>query len=413
MGEHQQTLTNTLNQHIHQQVAPDNAYQQGITFGIDQAKVALAAPYTPALLKDNPALKQNMHKRIGDMYFEMRLVEDQIAALSGRKTFNGENAIETYKALVDNGAHYANTFQLTPGIALTKEQMAKLTDDIIWYITQEITLPTGEKQTVSVPQVYIRAKKGDIDGGYTYISAEHINNQPNTGNINNTALLNARQSLMLNNHHLSNHGTISAGALYSRLTGTLDNTGGTIQAREVMDIEANKILGKTTTRDTREQIGIGTHTETKINATSRFILDNKGEDTQGYLKLHAHDTNEQTGSEIINRNQNSPTLISADKGITLNTIQTSATHHYYADAKHYNTESSRQDHGTTIQGESDITLLSQKGQIDATQTNIDSTNGRTLLYGAKGIDIRNGWQEESLAYACFHQPAFVCLVLVS
>ncbi|WP_157730975.1 hypothetical protein [Variovorax sp. HW608] len=54
---------------------------------------------------------------------------------------------------MDAGATFAKEYHLTPGIALTPEQMAQLTSDIVWMVSQTVTLPDGSTQQVLVPQV--------------------------------------------------------------------------------------------------------------------------------------------------------------------------------------------------------------------------------------------------------------------
>ncbi|UBX48121.1 hypothetical protein LDO51_13225 [Providencia alcalifaciens] len=42
--------------------------------------------------------------------------------------------------------------------------MANLTTDIVWMVNKEVTLPDGRVEKVSVPQVYVRARQGDLNG---------------------------------------------------------------------------------------------------------------------------------------------------------------------------------------------------------------------------------------------------------
>ncbi|WP_143143266.1 hypothetical protein, partial [Suttonella ornithocola] len=256
MKQQHQAQIDSFDTHFKQAVNPDAAYQHPVTFGIDMQKVALSAPYVPAAFNDNPNLKQSLHKRLGDTYTEMHLIQAQIAALSGRQAFSGDNALETYKALINNDAQFAQKFQLTPGSALTAEQMTKLTTDIVWFVNQEITLADGSKQSVSVPKVYLRAQKGDIDGRYTYISANRIIDHSKTGKIENDAIFHARQLIDIDNASVRNRGTMSAGMIHSQNSGTFDNREGEVKARTVLDIQAQDIVAESSTREHDETIGI-------------------------------------------------------------------------------------------------------------------------------------------------------------
>ena len=67
------------------------------------------------------------------------------------------------------GALFAQQFGLRPGVALSAEQMAQLTSDIVWLVEQTITLPDGTTATVLVPQVYLRLQPGDLQPNLSLI----------------------------------------------------------------------------------------------------------------------------------------------------------------------------------------------------------------------------------------------------
>ncbi|MBF4102800.1 S-layer family protein [Gallibacterium anatis] len=74
---------------------------------------------------------QRMLKRLGDG-FEQRLINEQINQLTGQRYLPGyTNDLEQYKALMNNGIHYAKRFDLQLGVALTPEQMSLLTNDVV------------------------------------------------------------------------------------------------------------------------------------------------------------------------------------------------------------------------------------------------------------------------------------------
>ena len=70
----------------------------------------------------------NVHKRLGDGYYEQRLVREQIIALTGGRYLGDYRDDETqFRALMDAGIAFGQTHQLVPGVALTAEQMSLLT----------------------------------------------------------------------------------------------------------------------------------------------------------------------------------------------------------------------------------------------------------------------------------------------
>ncbi|SUA23729.1 hemagglutinin/hemolysin-like protein [Neisseria gonorrhoeae] len=74
---------------------------------------------------------------------------------------------------MDNGATAARSMNLSVGIALSAEQAAQLTSDIVWLVQKEVKLPDGGTQTVLMPQVYVRVKNGDIDGKGALLSGSN------------------------------------------------------------------------------------------------------------------------------------------------------------------------------------------------------------------------------------------------
>lgn len=86
---------------------------------------------------------------------------------------------------MNNALTTAKALNLRPGIALSAEQMALLTSDMVWLVSQTVALPYGSTQSVLVPQLYVRVKPGDLDGSGSLIAADTINMNL-TGVLNNS-----------------------------------------------------------------------------------------------------------------------------------------------------------------------------------------------------------------------------------
>ena len=126
----------------------------------------------------------NKHKRLGDGYYEQKLVNEQIARLTGYRRLDGyDNDEAQLKALMDAGITFARSQQLVPGVALSAAQVAQLTSDIVWLENQTVTLKDGSQQTVLVPKVYVVARKGDLNSTGSLISANVL--QLNADEIRN------------------------------------------------------------------------------------------------------------------------------------------------------------------------------------------------------------------------------------
>ncbi|HFO6221172.1 TPA: filamentous hemagglutinin, partial [Escherichia coli] len=139
----------------------------------------------------------NMLKRLGDGFYEQRLIREQVVALTGQRYLDGySNDEEQFKALMDAGIAFGKQYNLTPGVALTAEQMALLTGDIVWLVNTTVTLPDGSTQTVQVPQVYARVKPGDVNSAGALIAGRDMVMKLD-GDLFNSGKLAGKQTVQL------------------------------------------------------------------------------------------------------------------------------------------------------------------------------------------------------------------------
>ncbi|WP_268603107.1 S-layer family protein, partial [Escherichia coli] len=113
----------------------------------------LSSDYMLSQLGHDPA---TVHKRLGDGFYEQKLVRDQIGQLTGRRFLDSYADDEAqYQALLDAGVTYAKEWNLRPGVALSARQVAQLTSDIVWLVERDVTLADGSITRALVPQVYV------------------------------------------------------------------------------------------------------------------------------------------------------------------------------------------------------------------------------------------------------------------
>ena len=124
-------------------------------------------------------------KRLGDGFYEQRLVREQVLALTGRPSVKGDDAMTQYQNLMNNGSTVAQDFKLVPGVALTPAQIAALQQDIVWLVSETVDSADGP-QTVWVPKVYLANTtlqlSGDgalMAGGQLQLSAGSLSNAGN------------------------------------------------------------------------------------------------------------------------------------------------------------------------------------------------------------------------------------------
>src|SRR5699024_7192315 len=167
----------------------------------------LSSDYMFDALRADP---QTMLKRLGDGYYEQRLVNEQINQLTGQRFLaNYTSDYEQYKALMDAGIRYAQRYQLIPGVALSAAQMQELTEDMVWIATQTVTLKDGSQLQVLVPQVYLVKRDVDVQPTGAIISAKDIEIDV-AGEVKNSGSIAGRNLMQISAQNLENYGDISA-----------------------------------------------------------------------------------------------------------------------------------------------------------------------------------------------------------
>ncbi|CAI8694523.1 hypothetical protein EMIT0111MI5_250001 [Burkholderia sp. IT-111MI5] len=147
----------------------------------------ISSDYMLGQLNLNPA---SIEKRLGDGMYEQQMVRNQITQLTGRTFLPGyASAEDEYRALMTNGANYAKSFGLVPGMALTAAQMDALTSDIVWLVDQTVTLPDGSTTHVLAPVVYMsQTHANDLQPTGALIAADDVEIHT-TGSTTNTGVI--------------------------------------------------------------------------------------------------------------------------------------------------------------------------------------------------------------------------------
>ncbi|WP_281786079.1 hemagglutinin repeat-containing protein [Uruburuella suis] len=371
-----------------------NPARQGYLIETDPAftdyRQWLSSDYMLKALNVDP---EYTHKRLGDGYYEQKLVNEQVARLTGYRRLDGYSNDEAqFKALMDSGLTFAKAQQLVPGIALSAEQVARLTSDIIWIESQTFTLPDGSQETVFAPKVYLLARKGDLSSGGGLLSADAVSLQ-DAGSIRNSGTIAGRRLVDLGAQDIRHSGLIQGGEVHVQADDGVHIDGGSIAAGKALSIQAKSIrLRATTATGGDERNG-----STIINRTAAL---NVAALSDGLLHLEAAEGIQADGALISNASAGGHTRLIARSGhIDLGTVATAKheTHGSLSDAGHRHVHQSAET-GTAISAAGDITLAAG-GRIRARQSQIDSSAGRTALYGTQGIQLSEGRQTLDLSEA--------------
>ena len=97
--------------------------------------------------------------------------ENIVAEITGKRFLADYTSDEQeYKALMNSAITFAQTYKLRPGIALTSQQVALLTSDIVWLEEQSVAMPDGSTQKALVPKLYIDRKSTRLNSSHSSVS---------------------------------------------------------------------------------------------------------------------------------------------------------------------------------------------------------------------------------------------------
>ena len=345
----------------------------------------LSSDYMFNKLRYNP---DNMLKRLGDGFYELRLVNEQINQLTGRRYLDGyQNDLEQYQGLMNNGIRYAKQFNLVPGVGLSKEQMAELTTDLVWMVNQEITLPSGKKLNVLTPKIYLATNRTQVTPTGSVISGDSI--VGSVTNMTNEGTVLASNLVSLHGQNLENKGLVFANNVNLNAKQKLVNLGGKIVAADSLSLYGGKSveLGATTT-ETQSQLGLTETGNKQVDRQSELKVTGKG----GELSI-------QSGGDITIKAANVKSAGTVDvnaKGKLLVTTekQSSKEHYDFSDNHHYHLDKEGEV-SSVIEGKEGTRLVGQE-ETTLRQAEVMSANGKVMVASKGDVRIEEGRNIEHL-----------------
>ncbi|XFC38200.1 hemagglutinin repeat-containing protein [Stenotrophomonas indicatrix] len=320
-----------------------------------------------------------VQKRLGDGYYEQKLVREQIGELTGRRFLDGYASDEAqYRALLEAGATVASEWGLRPGVALTEAQMAQLTSDIVWLVEQTVTLADGSTTTALVPQVYLRLRPGDLDGQGTLLAGANLdiklaNGLVNTGDIAGRKLVTIDAG---NIEHLG--GSISGQYVGLSSDKDIRIVGATVTATDALSVQA---AGNVTVASTVETLGAGgTHAFeiTQLDRVAGLYVTNPSGD--GMLSVVAGGDISLQAAQIHNAGADGLTQLAAGGSLDLGALTLGQRNDSTYDERNH-VRSSQTTHAvTTVQGAGDVVLAAGK-DINLAAAQIKAGGGLALQAG--------------------------------
>lgn len=279
---------------------------------------------------------------LGDSFYETTIVNKAIFESTGRRYLNGAATDkEQMQILYDNSVKAMEDFNLSIGVALTKDQINNLKNDIIWYVEEEVN-----GISVLVPKVYLSketlASLDDIKGNQINAGKElNINALA----VNNTGSLLGEKGVTITTDNLISE-SMRNGA-YADISGEnitifakddIINRGGNIGADKnlILNSENGNILNETKVvinRNTHRDIitdiaGIGNMSGDNVKISVGTSFTNAGGQVQG----------------------NKDVNISAGKDINLTSVET-VTRKEIGSSRNYTVNEKVQNIESTISGE--------------------------------------------------------------
>lgn len=344
----------------------------------------LSSDYMMQQLAFDPATTQ---KRLGDGFYEQRLIREQVAQLTGRRFLEGNARDEAqYQALMASALTHYESLQLIPGVALSPAQIAQLTSDIVWLVEQTVTLPDGTVTQALVPQVYVRLQAGDLQPTTGMITGNTVTMNL-SGDVTNQGTIAGREFLALNAENINNlGGQIVADTALLKANNDINNIGGQVIAKDAMLLEAGYDINlRSTTQSSKSREGASSFSRTNIDRVAGLYMSNP----DAILVANAGNDVNLMAASIVNRGAGGQTVINAGQDINLSTVTIAEQNSSIRNAKNYVKHGGTQEIGSVIETTGDIAFIAGN-DFNAKAASVTSEAGAINVTATKDINITEG-----------------------
>ncbi|MBF1728662.1 MAG: S-layer family protein, partial [Veillonella dispar] len=346
-------------------------------------KAFLSSDYMYKEMKTKP---ENIEKRLGDGLYEQTLVRHQIVSGTGYRFLDGYTDDESqFKALMDAGIAYAKQHGIVPGVALTAEQAASLTSDMIWLV-KDVVMVEGKPVEVIYPKVYLKQSNGlqlYTDG--TLISANTLVMNAKES-IRNEGIIQGKTVILASDQDIINSGHINAEKVGLQSDRTIYQQGQVI-GRDAVELQAkenitfNNSIEHLTNQDVlHKTAGIAVTGDTGVMIVSAGNDVNLG------------------GATIEALGKEGAITIIAGRDINSTTDTLTAKKDMTQDGDNYLRTYRQTELGTTIEAGGNVSI-GAKNDIKARNLTISSDSGAVKVIGEHDVSIENGYSESKDAFA--------------
>ncbi|WP_051887992.1 hemagglutinin repeat-containing protein [Caballeronia sordidicola] len=348
-------------------VATDSRFTQYTSF--------VSSDYMLSALNLNPTQVQ---KRLGDGAYEEQIVRNQVTALTGRTFLAGySDNMDEYTGLMNNGVTYAKDFNLTPGVGLSDAQMQQLTTDMVWLVSQDVTLPDGTHQSVLVPKLYLaQADTVDLAGSGALVAGNTVDmNAADT--VNNSGHIVSDVATTILGNNIVNQGVIGSGGT-TTVSAVQDvrNLSGRIGGQDVVVSAGRDVVNETQTIGVSQTMATGGENGGVSSVLSTGVQAVAAISAAGSTTVTAQRDVNVVGATI---SAGTNTVVAAGRNLNVGTVAlTTSQDVQTGDGKNYGHDSITQNLGSTLSAGANLLSISG-GNTTITGSIVQAGNSAMLV----------------------------------
>ncbi|SEL22520.1 filamentous hemagglutinin family N-terminal domain-containing protein [Roseateles sp. YR242] len=326
---------------------------------------------------------ESAQKRLGDGAYEQRLVREQLRRLTGSQYLDGFDSDEAmYRALMTEGASFASQHQLQPGVALSADQMALLTSDLVWLVEQTVTLADGSQQRVLVPQVYVVPRPEDVSAEGALIAGDRIRIALG-GELLNQGSIHAGGALQVQAKSATHSGSLRAASLALTTEEDLRVQGGAISSTGDLRLQAG---GDLALRSTAGHADTAQSHRTVLDRLTRL-------DAGGNMVLTAGRDLTLTAAELRQTGQDGGMALQAGRDLALESLRATSSDQWIFNKDNHQAQRSAADMGSQLQAKG--ALQASAGQDLSGRAAVIVGDGAVQLSAARDVRLEAGTAEVS------------------
>ncbi|WKA60627.1 hemagglutinin repeat-containing protein [Pectobacterium aroidearum] len=219
------------------------------------------------------------YRFLGDAEFDTRYISQAVLKQSGQRHLNGTGSdLAQMQMLLDNAAAAQKGMNLQLGVSLTPEQVANLSQSLVWWENIEVN-----GQTVLAPKLYLaQADKNNLQGSAIVANRVELNaggSVTNSGTLRAVEVLAIASGDRIDNHEgglIKSDGGLNLVALNNITNSGSRMEGNTLQLASINGDIINRTESRTfqTAQPTASHSGTGSLVFTELGKTAEIVAGN-------------------------------------------------------------------------------------------------------------------------------------------